>query len=305
MAKKGVIRSFLIYQQQVLKRPFTTVRTYAGALKLFNRIVSINTDPRRATPAHVGQLVKEMADAEMAATTIRARIAAISSFFEWALGQNLADRNPTKGVALPKPPQLLPRSLDYRTIVAPKIEAVDGDDFFSLRDRTILEMGFATAARVSDLVNMNWSDLDLKNSRVKIHGKGDREDLVNFGAMAGVALSRYLTVRHDRFGLENEALFLNDNGDRLSTVGRIVKARTGYSPHVIFRHSGAVAFLERGASIEDVRAHLRHESIQTTSRYVRVTNDRLKASYLSHYPRALEEDHITTAKEVGQSARSD
>ncbi len=305
MANTGAIRSFLMHQQRVLKRPFTTIRTYARALKLFNPIVSINKDPRRATPAHVQQFVEEMADKDMAATTIKVRVAALSAFFEWAIGQGIADRNPAKGVALPKPPKLLPRSLDYRTVVAPKIDAVGGNDFFSLRDRAILEMGFAVAARVSDLAGMNWRDLNLKNSRVKIHGKGDREDLVNFGIMARAALSRYLKIRHDRFGLEDEALFLNDDGKRLSTIGRIVKTRTGHSPHVFFRHSGAVAFLERGASIEDVRAHLRHNSILTTSRYIRVTDDRLTAAYHSHYPRALGEDHITTDKEITRNEGAD
>lgn len=291
MSSMHAIADFLDYQEKVLKRPQNTLRGYRKSLTLFSHVAPIDAYPGAVTADHLGAFVHQMSDQGLSASTIRVRIAGVSAFFTWAQRQGLAYGNPAKDVPLPKPPKLLPRAVDYQEVKA-RIEAVDGQDLTSLRDRAILELGFAIAARVSDLRAANWRDLNLEKQKIRLRGKGDHEDLVNFGDLARDALAAYLRARVDAWGLGEEALFLNDHGRRLSTIGKIVRARTGHAPHSFFRHTGAAEYLARGASIEEVRAHLRHQSIQTTARYIRSSDDRLRAAYVRHYPRAQRDDHI-------------
>ena len=179
----------------------------------------------------------------------------------------------------------------------------DGEEFWKLRDRAVLETLYSTGCRISELVSLDLHDVDLKNHTARVMGKGAKERNLFLGAAAVEVLRAYMTMRpfhmhkSDTSGTAEEsarALFINQRGGRVTDRGvrfilgeYLARANLGkrVTPHT-FRHSFATHLLDRGADIRAVQELLGHASLSTTQVYTHVGMERLKKVYRRAHPHA-------------------
>lgn len=230
-------------------------------------------------------------------STQRQRLGAIKRLFAYLTKQGYIPANPAADLDLPrKPHQQLPKGLS-RQELAVVLNVPDVRDLLGIRDRAILETLYATAARRSELVNLDLTDLSQEGGTIHIRkGKGGKSRLVPVARNALHWLDKYLTEARPRLVLDNseQALFLSGYGERMSAaylgnwVAKTVKesgiGKTG-SCH-LFRHSCATHMLENGADIRLIQQFLGHASLDTTSIYTEVAITHLKEVYNRTHPAA-------------------
>jgi len=230
-------------------------------------------------------------------------LSAVKSFFRWAYRIGEVEANPANPVRTPKYEKRLPRHLRPGEIES-LLEAPEGDDPLTRRDRALLELLYATGLRLSEIVSLDWRDLDLSARTLRVMGKGSKERMVPFGRPAAQALREWLAVweelrqeagadrRPD--DVRDEPVWLNFLGGRLSarSVGRIVDKHvegaalaSGVHPHTL-RHTFATHLLEQGADLRAIQELLGHASLSTTQRYTHLEVDRLLSVYREAHPRA-------------------
>jgi integrase/recombinase XerC len=173
----------------------------------------------------------------------------------------------------------------------------DDGTLLGARDRAMLEVLFSTGVRVSELVDLNFMDVDFEGRTLRVRGKGKKQRTAPIGETAMAAVKRYLDLRRAdsrSASFDQNALFVNKHGQRLSTrsVRRKLDkylAEAGLdptiSPHTL-RHSFATHLLNNGADLRSVQELLGHQSLSTTQIYTHLTTPRLKAVYDDAHPRA-------------------
>jgi len=232
-------------------------------------------------------------------SSIARNIISLRSYFTY-LSKEHQYSNPTLNFYPPKIPKRLPKALTVEQIMS--ILEISGDDLISLRDRALLELLYATGGRVTEIINLNTTDIStIKNedseiTTIRVKGKGGKERVVPIGSFGLTAVSDYLTRSRPTLSkvLTQKALFLNQRGGRLTrqSAWSIVAnraARAGLAevvtPHSM-RHSFATHLLDGGADIRVVQELLGHASVTTTQIYTLITIDRLRESYASAHPRS-------------------
>lgn len=234
-----------------------------------------------------------------AASSVARACAAIRGFHRFLLTDSITTDDPAALVRAPKQGRHLPKALNIEQVTSLLDAAHALSDPVSLRDAALLELLYATGARVSEAVGLSIDDLDLDEELpiVRLFGKGRKERLVPLGRYAKEALEAYIVRARPGFAVHghgSSAVFLNQRGRPLSrqsaweAIQRCAdRADLGVdvSPHTL-RHSFATHLLEGGASIRDVQELLGHASVQTTQIYTRVTATTLQEVYRSSHPRA-------------------
>jgi len=240
----------------------------------------------------------------LVATSVARILAAVRGFHKFMLFEGISDNDVSAAVKPPKAPKRLPKAISIQEIESllkasgpePDDVSAVASDIIRVRDRAILELLYATGARVSEIVNMDLDDL-IDPEIVRLFGKGSKERIVPVGKYAQAAVAAYLVrVRPTlaTLSLGTPALFLNQRGSRLSrqSIWQIIsdaalQAKLGVevSPHT-FRHSFATHLLEGGADVRVVQELLGHASVTTTQIYTLVTVDALREIYASSHPRA-------------------
>ena len=232
-------------------------------------------------------------------SSIARNIISLRSYFTY-LSKEHQYSNPTLNFYPPKIPKRLPKALTVEQIMS--ILEISGDDLISLRDRALLELLYATGGRVTEIINLNTTDIStIKNedseiTTIRVKGKGGKERVVPIGSFGLTAVSDYLTRARPTLSKVStqKALFLNQRGGRLTrqSAWSIVAnraARAGLAevvtPHSM-RHSFATHLLDGGADIRVVQELLGHASVTTTQIYTLITIDRLRESYASAHPRS-------------------
>ncbi len=225
-------------------------------------------------------------------STVSRKISSLRSFYKYLLNKEVIETNPFSLVSLPKKERKLPRFFYYNELEElfqiPKLNTPLGQ-----RDRLILEMLYATGVRVSELINIKVEDIS--GYEIRVLGKGNKERIVRFGDYAESILDLYLNEGYIKLNKKSSKyLFLNNNGDQLTTRGiryildKIIEQTPidkKISPHML-RHSFATHLLNEGCDILTVQELLGHESLTATSIYTHITNDRLKEVYYKCHPRA-------------------
>jgi len=248
------------------------------------------------------EFVAEQRAGEAATSSIARCIAAIRMLHRYLAVERYRPDDPAARLDGVRVPSGIPKPLSEEQIGS-LLDAVIGNEPIHRRDRALLEVLYATGARVSEVVGLSIGDIDFDESLVRVLGKGDKERIVPFGRAAAVALddwfgpsgrARMVPATWKRRG-DAEAIFLNHRGGRLSRQGAwlVIKKygeRAGItdhlSPHVL-RHSCATHLLDHGADLRIVQEMLGHASISTTQVYTRVSQDRLWEVYRSAHPRAV------------------
>ena len=243
------------------------------------------------------EYVAALHEAGYAKTSIARRLASLRSFFKFGQREGWAETNPAKPLRNPRKPRTLPHFLSSDEL-SQLLESPPGDEPLGKRDRAMLETLYSAGLRVSELVGINDSDLELDAGIVRVRGKGRKERLAPLGSFAVRAMRHWLKVRtvsaKEPTGSE-APVFVNRFGRRLTTrsVGRMLEKylkQTGLdqrtTPHTL-RHSFATHLLDRGADIRSVQELLGHKSLITTQIYTHVSTAKLREVYEKAHPRAV------------------
>jgi integrase/recombinase XerD len=233
------------------------------------------------------------------ASTAR-RLAAVRMCHGFLYGEGLRGDNPTSMIEGVRVPSGVPKPLLLQEVES-MLASVTGDDSISLRDRALLEMLYATGARISEACDLNLDDVDMANRIVRLFGKGAKERVVPFGRLAHDHLRAYLDSARPLLApdawvraSDKESVFLTNRGRRLNRqkawsivrdAGRKAGISRELSPHVL-RHSCATHMLEHGADLRIVQEMLGHATISTTQIYTKVSHERLWNVYRQAHPRA-------------------
>ena len=229
------------------------------------------------------------------ASSANRRLTVFKRFFRWALREHLTTADPTLKLSAAKTPLRVPKTLSEAQVEA-LLAAPDVATPLGLRDRTMLELMYASGLRVSELVTLKSVHLSLTEGALRITGKGAKERLVPFGEEARVWLERYLADARGEIlqGQTSDALFVTARGGPMTRqmAWKLVKAhalrggvQVPLSPHTL-RHAFATHLLNHGADLRAVQMLLGHADISTTTIYTHVARERLKALHAQHHPRA-------------------
>lgn len=259
------------------------------------------TDVLDVDHAGLVEFVGERRASGAATSSIARQLAAVRMLHRHLAVEGYRIDDPAAELEGVRVPAGLPKPLTEEQ-VASLLDAVVGNEPVHRRDRAMLELLYATGARISEVVGLSVGEIDVDDRLVRLLGKGAKERIVPFGSSAAIALEAWFSpsgrarLVPDRFRSRDdaEAVFLNLRGNRLSRQaawqvvknhGRRAGITDALSPHVL-RHSCATHLLDHGADLRVVQEMLGHASVSTTQVYTKVSQDRLFDVYRSAHPRA-------------------
>ena len=228
------------------------------------------------------------------ATSSNRRLTVFKRYFRWALREHLLLSDPTLKLLMAKQIERVPKTMSEAQVEA-LLAAPDAQTPLGLRDRTMLELMYASGLRVSELVNLKTVHMGLGESALHVSGKGAKERLVPFGEEAHSWLLRYLNEARAQIlgGQSSDALFVTARGAAMTRqmFWQIIKKHTlvagvqvSVSPHTL-RHAFATHLLNHGADLRAVQMLLGHADISTTQIYTHVARERLRVLHAAHHPR--------------------
>ena len=275
-----------------------TLAAYRRDLSLLARWLQARGQALDTVPAHELLAYFSARHASTKATSANRRLTVFKRYFRWALREHRIAVDPTLQMQPARQALRVPKTLTEAEVEA-LLAAPDVDTPLGLRDRTMLELMYASGLRVTELVTLRLLNISLQEHVVRVFGKGNKERLVPFGEEAGHWLSRYLgEVRPALAGANpTVALFLTASGSNagsgmsrvmfwniIKKYARQAGIATAPSPHTL-RHAFATHLLNHGADLRAVQMLLGHADITTTTIYTHVARERLKVLHAQHHPR--------------------
>lgn len=294
----GRMQLFLEYLTVELGLSVNTRQAYERDLRLFCKTLGFkNSDALvNVSREQITGYMTQLKEKGLAAATIARKLAAIKAFYRFMTAEGYMDANPaevveagTKGIKLPR---VLSEDEVVRLLNQPDITTAEG-----FRDRTMLEVLYATGMRVSELINLTLERVDLNMKYIIAFGKGSKERIVPLGSVAAEFLQQYLEKVRPKLTHEDKntnIVFLAFGGHELTrqrfwqiirAYGRKAKINKALTPHIL-RHSFATHLLDNGADLRSVQELLGHSDISTTQIYTHLTNKRLRDIYAKAHPRA-------------------
>jgi len=315
----SAVKQFLNYLRSVRNSSPNTIRSYESDLDQFLHFLTppgvAMPTPQDVTHLMIREFMSHLHDMNLEKTSIARKLAAIRSFFKYAVREAIVVRNPARMVSTPKLPKRIPAVLSAedlnafldgvvagprRTSSRRKNRGMRDDSHLMVkRDRAILELLYASGLRVSELTGLNLADVDRKDLMLRVRGKGNKERIVPYGGKAEQSLEAYEPLRQELLRKAGgrgdlQAIFLNHFGTRLTqrSVARIVKkyarlANVNWDlhPHSL-RHAFATHLLADGADLRAIQELLGHSSLSTTQRYTHATIRQLMEVFDKAHPRA-------------------
>lgn len=275
-----------------------TRQAYERDLRLFCKTLGFkNSDALvNVSREQITGYMTQLKEKGLAAATIARKLAAIKAFYRFMTAEGYMDANPaevveagTKGIKLPR---VLSEDEVVRLLNQPDITTAEG-----FRDRTMIEVLYATGMRVSELINLTLERVDLNMKYIIAFGKGSKERIVPLGSVAAEFLQQYLEKVRPKLTHEDRntnIVFLAFGGHELTrqrfwqiirAYGRKANINKALTPHIL-RHSFATHLLDNGADLRSVQELLGHSDISTTQIYTHLTNKRLRDIYAKAHPRA-------------------
>lgn len=294
----GRMQLFLEYLTVELGLSANTRQAYERDLRLFCKTLGFkNSDALvNVSREQITGYMTQLKEKGLAAATIARKLAAIKAFYRFMTAEGYMDANPaevveagTKGIKLPR---VLSEDEVVRLLNQPDITTAEG-----FRDRTMLEVLYATGMRVSELINLTLERVDLNMKYIIAFGKGSKERIVPLGSVAAEFLQHYFEKVRPKLthaGRNTNIVFLALGGHELTrqrfwqiirAYGRKANINKALTPHIL-RHSFATHLLDNGADLRSVQELLGHSDISTTQIYTHLTNKRLRDIYAKAHPRA-------------------
>lgn len=281
-----------------------TLRNYLSDLRQFHQFLlqeglclldgkqlSVRAVDRHVVRSYLGALARDRRK-----SSLGRKLAALKGFFRFLVKEKHVEQNPLSSFSSPKQERTLPVFLSVDDVFQ-LLGNVGGIDELEVRDRAMLEVLYSTGIRVSELVGLDWSDVDFNLGIIRVLGKGSKERILPIGKVALGALRDYTMEQAKKWGRGAKGaapVFLNRRGSRITTrsVARIVEKHlkaagitVRLGPHGL-RHTFATHLLNSGADLRAIQELLGHASLSTTQRYTHVNLDQLTAVYDKAHPRA-------------------
>ena len=231
-------------------------------------------------------------DKKISNKSISRHLSSLRTYYDFLKKENIVTENIFKNVKNPKIEKTIPNFISHGKLN--EIFTSFNDSDLDIRNRLVIELLYATGLRVGELVNIKIKDIDFGAQSIKVLGKGSKERYVFYNNTTKEVLKKYLVVRKKLQKKENDYLLLNDKGTPIkeASVRKIIQTtlmkcgiKSKITPHT-FRHTFATDLLNQGLDLVNVKELLGHASLNTTSIYTHITNDRIKEVYQNTHPRA-------------------
>ena len=270
-----------------------TLAAYRSDLKIFNKwlagksFISVKSK-------HIQEYFSDRQKNNIGSSTQARILTCLHSFYEYLLANQLIKKDPTEQLSQPKLEKKLPVFLNIQE-VEKLLEAPSSSSLFGQRDRAMLELLYSCGLRVSELINLSYHNINLKEEFMRIHGKGNKERVLPMGEMAIDYLMKYETNARPVLlkNGQSDSYFLSNRGRAMSRQNffYIIKAYANQvgidkplSPHSL-RHAFATHLVQKGADLRSVQLMLGHSDISSTQLYTHIQNTQLKAQHAKHHPR--------------------
>jgi len=273
-----------------------TLAAYRRDLTLYAQWLAAQDDALAldTTAEHHLQAYFAARHAQTRATSANRRLTVLKRYFHWALRERRIAADPTVRLTAARQPLRVPKTLSQAQVEA-LLDAPDLGHPLGLRDRTMLELMYASGLRVTELVTLKTFQLGLNEGVIRVVGKGGKERLVPFGEVARQWLERYLGEARGAIlgGQQTDDLFVTQRGSGMTRAmfwvivkkwAQVAGITTPLSPHTL-RHAFATHLLNHGADLRVVQLLLGHADISTTTIYTHVARERLKVLHSQHHPR--------------------
>jgi len=270
-----------------------TLAAYRSDLKIFNKwlagksFISVNSK-------HIQDYFSDRQKNNISSSTQARILTCLHSFYQYLLANQLIKKDPTEQLSHPKLEKKLPVFLNIQE-VEKLLEAPSSSSLFGQRDRAMLELLYSCGLRVSELINLSYHNINLKEEFIRIHGKGNKERVLPMGEIAIDYLMKYETNARPLLlkNGQSDSYFLSNRGNAMSRQNffYIIKAYANQvgidkplSPHSL-RHAFATHLVQKGADLRSVQLMLGHSDISSTQLYTHIQNAQLKAQHAKHHPR--------------------
>lgn len=287
------VEDYLLFLKTEKKLGDNTINSYMLDLEDFFK--TFNSSIESCTKKDILTYISSINGLEV--STVNRHISSLKSFFNYLVDESIIKVSPMEEISSLKSPKKLPKYLSISEV--DKLLNIPLNSEFDYRNKAMLELMYATGLRVSELVSIEYSNIDFENSIIRINGKGKKERIIPLGEVASYYLKVYLSDYRSKLLKRNtyNQVFLNNHGKPITRQGfnyilENIRELTGIekeiTPHVL-RHSFATHLLEGGADIRSIQEMLGHENISTTNIYTEVVNDVLRSNYEMYHNRSHKE----------------
>lgn len=285
------IEEYELFLKTEKKLGDNTVESYL--LDLMSFLKWFNNDVRITTKEDILNYISFLRG-NLNEKSINRHISSLKSFYSYLADMNYISINPLEDISILKVKKTLPKYLSTEEV--DKLLNIKLNTAFDYRNKAMLEVIYGTGLRVSELVKLEYSNIDFENSIVRVKGKGKKDRIVPLGEIASYYLKIYINDYRKKLLNKNNynEIFLNNHGKPITRQGfnfilENIRRETGIekelTPHTL-RHSFATHLLEGGADIRSIQEMLGHENISTTNIYTTVLNKVLRENYDSYFPRS-------------------
>lgn len=285
------IEEYELFLKTEKKLGDNTVESYL--LDLMSFLKWFNNDVRITTKEDILNYISFLRG-NLNEKSINRHISSLKSFYSYLADMNYISINPLEDISILKVKKTLPKYLSTEEV--DKLLNIKLNTAFDYRNKAMLEVIYGTGLRVSELVKLEYSNIDFENSIIRVKGKGKKDRIVPLGEIASYYLKTYINDYRSKLLNKNnyDEIFLNNHGKPITRQGfnfilENIRKETGIekelTPHTL-RHSFATHLLEGGADIRSIQEMLGHENISTTNIYTTVVNKVLRENYDSYFPRS-------------------
>ena len=291
LLKDPITRSFIDYLFIEKGLSQNSVKSYQSDLLHFMEwsIQVLKIPAKLTTSQDINKYIKYLFDQDFKSSSVNRKISSIKAYFIFLKKKKYIDVIPTEDIPIPKQNKNLPNSMSERDVET-LLSCINTKKDIEILDKAMVELLYATGVRVSELINIKFSNIDMNRNVVRVLGKGSKERLIPFGEQAHDSIAKYLLIRGKS---QSKELFLSNRGKILSRVSfwNRVKVylircnlKSNISPHTL-RHAFATHLLNRGADLRSVQMLLGHSDLSTTQIYTHIAKQRLSDILKKHHPR--------------------
>ncbi len=291
MDYKQKIEDFKNYLLLEKKYSQNTINSYNNDLNKFENHFKNKKKLKSLTNKDIKDYIQNLNKIESPRSVAR-NISSLKSFYKFLLIEKYITKNPLENIIQPKLKKTLPKVLTETEV--DNLLNIKLTDNYSHRNKAMLELMYSSGLRVTELINLQITDIDLNMALVRIFGKGSKERIIPLGQYAVNALNEYITY-HRPGMIKNKPtnyLFLSSRGDKMTRqaffkiLQKLAKEqgiKTEFSPHTL-RHSFATHLLKHGADLRSIQELLGHSDVSSTQIYTHITNEKLKENYKDFHP---------------------
>ena len=295
LKKNHALDSFLSYLQLEKGLASNTIKAYENDCSAFIKWAyhGKRRDVMEASEHDIEDYLKHFQSLGLSNSSINRKLSSLKHFFIFLVKKKIINSNPVTSFSGPKNIKPLPKSMSIIDVNS-LLDAPDSSSFIGLRDKAMLELLYATGVRISELVNLQYNNIDLNRSLIKVMGKGSKERMIPFGDNALSWLTEYIEFRRkNNLSLNSRDFFISQQGTKITRQAFWHRVKQyliqtslpmEVSPHTL-RHAFATHLLNNGADLRSVQLLLGHSDLSTTQIYTHIAKQRLSEMVKEHHPR--------------------